>query len=417
VTDMAHTKGHVSSITAVQWHPLERDIILTASLDGSVRIWDIMRGKTSFDKKLICQAVYRAKNSSGQRTHVTTVCYHPGGREFALGTSCGSIQIWNATVVRSRPEKSVYDAHGKNIPITSLTYSPNGMLLASRAGESEERDFTVRVWDAKKMRRGCSPMMVCTNVSSLYENANCTFSPDGKILCIGTTISTGGSVEKSSKKQGDGVVMFYITAEGTGDDSGKDSGIVLEPFLQLSVAPNTSIVNVLWHPKLNQIVCGTSNGSVRVLYDPQLSKKGVLLSSSRSVRKKNALELLLEERKEPIVGKILTPNALPMFRDPEIQTKRKREQERMDPVKTRRPEAPSTGKHLTGGRSSVSVNFTQFVVQATVKNKKFVGKDPREELFKYTEGKHYVDQAYAEDVKVLAERTVEEEEEEAKKKR
>ena len=131
------------------------------------------------------------------------------------------------------------------------------------------------------------------------------------------------------------------------DDFGTDSGVVLEPILQLRIAPNGSIVNVLWHPKLNQIVCGASDGSVRVLYNPQLSKKGALLSSSRSARTTNALELLLmAERKEPLVGTILTPNALRMFRDPEKETKHKRDLERMDPVKTRRPEAPSTSKHL-----------------------------------------------------------------------
>ena len=56
------------------------------------------------------------------------------------------------------------------------------------------------------------------------------------------------------------------------------------------------------------------------------------------------------------------------------------------------------------------MNFTQFVVQATVKNKNIAGKDPREELFKYTEGKNYVDQAYAGNVKVVAKKTAEEKE-------
>jgi len=154
------------------------------------------------------------------------------------------------------------------------------------------------------------------------------------------------------------------------------------------------------------------------MYDPDLSKNGVLLSTARLVRKKNALEALLEERgsQNPyaaITGKVLEPNALPMYRDPSLQRKRRRDMDDDDVIK---PEAPTTAKHLIGGRSSASVNFTQFVVQSTIKNKNIAGKDPREELFKYNEGKNYVDQAYAGDVsRVLADKTVEEEQEELQK--
>jgi hypothetical protein len=157
------------------------------------------------------------------------------------------------------------------------------------------------------------------------------------------------------------------------------------------------------------------------MYDPDLSKKGVLMSTARAVRHKQALELLLEERANQnpysaVTGKVLAPNALPMYRDPSLQhkTKRKREQEHdNDPSQARKPEAPTTAKHLVGGRSSASVNFTQFVVQSTIKNKNIAGKDPRADLFQYNEGKNYIEQAYAGDTtRVLAEKTVEEEQEE-----
>jgi hypothetical protein len=56
-------------------------------------------------------------------------------------------------------------------------------------------------------------------------------------------------------------------------------------------------------------------------------------------------------------------------------------------------------------------------VQSTIKNKNIAGKDPREELFKYQEGKSIVDRAYDGNVTVLAEKTAEEEEEETKQRR
>lgn len=64
---------------------------------------------------------------------------------------------------------------------------------------------------------------------------------------------------------------------------------------------------------------------------------------------------------------IITPHALPMFRDSEVgrSTKRKREKERMDPRKSRRPELPVTGPGR-GGR--VGASATQHVVQNLVRD-------------------------------------------------
>lgn len=260
------------------------------------------------------------------------------------------------------------------------------------------------------------------------------FSPDGNTLCIGsfsvpdattTTKPISAATAKKVVKE-HGLVQFYNIPSKCYDNDIPNMNtdtIILDSIGQVKVGTDSSIVKVLWHPKLNQIICGAASGEIRVLYDPDFSTKGVLLSSQRAVKQKNALERLLMERKDHGGGGgsnatvIITPNALPMFRDPEKETKRKRTLERMDPVKTQRPEPPTTGKHLAGGRSSVSINFQQFVVQSTIKNKNIAGKDPREELFKYQEGKSIVDRAYDGNVKVLAEKTAEEEEEEAKRKR
>ncbi len=41
ISDMANTKGHVASILDGKWHPTDRKYFMTASLDGSIRIWDV----------------------------------------------------------------------------------------------------------------------------------------------------------------------------------------------------------------------------------------------------------------------------------------------------------------------------------------------------------------------------------------
>jgi len=39
---MANTKGHVAALTDGKWHPTERNLFMTSSLDGSIRVFDLL---------------------------------------------------------------------------------------------------------------------------------------------------------------------------------------------------------------------------------------------------------------------------------------------------------------------------------------------------------------------------------------
>lgn len=49
----------------------------------------------------------------------------------------------------------------------------------------------------------------------------------------------------------------------------------------MNAAPDASVARVIWHPQTNQIICSTSAGAVRVMYDPAISDKGAMLSAER----------------------------------------------------------------------------------------------------------------------------------------
>lgn len=51
---------------------------------------------------------------------------------------------------------------------------------------------------------------------------------------------------------------------------------------EVNAAPDASVGRVVWHPQTNQIICSTSAGGVRVMYDPAISDKGAMLSAGRS---------------------------------------------------------------------------------------------------------------------------------------
>lgn len=104
-----------------------------------------------------------------------------------------------------------------------------------------------------------------------------------------------------------------------------------------------------------------------MLYSPTASLNGAKLLLTKSA-KKVTIEMA---SRAYLQAPILTPHALPMFRDEgEARAggaggKRKRDKERMDKRKTRRPEAPMTGPGR-GGR--VGASATQHVVQNLVRD-------------------------------------------------
>ena len=101
-----------------------------------------------------------------------------------------------------------------------------------------------------------------------------------------------------------------------------------------------------------------------VLYSPDMSVNGAKLLLNKGPPRKATIEDMSDAVAAPT---IITPHALPMFRDSEVgrSTKRKREKERMDPRKSRRPELPVTGPGR-GGR--VGASATQHVVQNLVRD-------------------------------------------------
>lgn len=108
-----------------------------------------------------------------------------------------------------------------------------------------------------------------------------------------------------------------------------------------------------------------ANGQICVLYSPLTSVNGAKLLLNKGPPRKATIEDMSDAVAVPT---ILTPHALPMFRDGDglvRGSKRKREKERMDPRKSKRPELPVTGPGR-GGR--VGASATQHVVQNLVRD-------------------------------------------------
>ncbi|CAD7699667.1 unnamed protein product [Ostreobium quekettii] len=329
IRDMKNTKGHVSGLTSGKWHPNDRATALTCSDDGTLRLWDTM--------ELVQKSVVKPTLRKPGRVAVTSCTFSHDGGLIAGGLRDGSIQLWSASgkfgvsaavgmvqppkaqmiqkqtwTVVSRAASIMRDAHAAEADITSLCFGHDGQTLLSRA-----MDHTLKVWDIRKFS---TPRLVLDGLTNMQSSTGCCLSPTETLAVTG--LSDDGT--------GSGGVAFVDLERGE---------------VVRKVAMAESVVPVLWHPKLNQILVGMggrSTGQTSILYNPDFSERGALLCVGQAPRRRVGFDF-----EAPVI--IHNPHALPMYREPRSK-KRQREKDRGDPVKTKRPDSGMMAGVGKGGR-------------------------------------------------------------------
>lgn len=354
VSDQSKTTGHTAAVSSVDWHPLDRDTVLTGSADGSARLWNLT-GKRHFDM-LVCNKVFLAKNEKGQRTAVTCVAFHPAGREFAMGTACGSLQIFNPSRASGRPERSIFDAHGTDCPIDSIVYSMDGNKLGSRSTKAG----TTKCWDPKKLSRSAQALAVCEGLPNTYERVGLTFNQDASILCA-------GSLELSKDAKEIGALKFFRLRKAK-------PGVSLKAAVEIPV-PSGPLA-LCWHSRLNQIFVACSDGSSLIFYDPDESEKGAVRVNRKAGKSGDVLEDLLRKKASSstgVSGEIVTPFAA-------VNSRKRHHEEEVN----YEPERPATSKHKASTQPGGVATFQQYALDQKLQSSgQIAGADPREALLKY----------------------------------
>lgn len=340
IADMSRTKGHTAQLTAGDWHPHHKDEFITASLDGTIRVWNAFRGKEH-------QSLIKARAQGGLRTTPSACAYNQEASLIAAGCSDGSLQMWDTRRMFVTTTHLVRDAHRKNVEIGGVTFSYSGQQIASRSC-----DETMKLWDMRNLKRALHQF---PDLSAKYDTTNCCFSPDDSMLVTGECVPRPGERAR----------LFFF-------DTKSD-------FRLLNALPvaDSHVVCTLWHPKLNQVFVGGGNGEITCLYDEKRSLRGAKLCVAKTYRKKKHVE---------VVGttQIITPHALPLFREEKSRSnRRKKEKERADPVKSKRPDMPiTTGQ---GGRlASSGGTLSSYVIRNLGLSKRVEDdQDPREAILKF----------------------------------
>ena len=251
--DMHQTKGHVSAITTGTWHPTNRDFFVTAGTDSTLRIWDA--GMPLKQKDVIVHKS-RAAGSAG-RTRMTAVAWATpmqGGKNTLVAAALdGSLVMYDGDGNYSRPSAEIREAHTKDTWTGGIDISSDGRTVVTRGG-----DNMIKLWDTRKFK---SPISTVEHqsTSDQYPNSEICFSPKSSSILTG---SSEGSL--------------HILNPAT-----------LKPELVTPVTPGSPLITLLWHDKLNQILTGSANAEMHVLYNPNTSTRGASMVMSKAPKRRH----------------------------------------------------------------------------------------------------------------------------------
>ncbi|XP_073333982.1 WD repeat-containing protein 70 [Pagrus major] len=337
IVDMANTKGHTAMLNSGCWHPKVKEEFMTCSNDGTVRTWDLNSEKKH-------KSVFKPRSFQGKKVIPTCCTYSRDGKLIAAGCQDGTIQIWDRNL-SVHTKFHCRQAHIPGSDTSCLSFSYDGMTLASRGG-----DDTLKMWDIRNFRK---PVNVATGLTNYFAMTDCCFSPDDKLLVTGTSVK---------KDEGNGKLVFFDRAS-------------FQRVYEIEVT-NASVIRCLWHPKLNQIMVGTGNGLAKVYYDPVKSHRGAKLCVVKSQRKEKQAETLTQDY-------IITPHALPMFREARQRSTRKQlEKDRLDPKKSHKPEPPVSGPGRGGRVAAHGGTLSSFIVK-NIALDKTDDSNPREAILRH----------------------------------
>ncbi len=151
--------------------------VATGSHDGTVKLWDWVadRERTVFDKSI--GVAY--KNQGGP---VTAIAFAPDGKTLAW-ICTAELQMWDLETMK---ERASFSLRFNGAYPGSLSFSPDGHVLAAGCGGLEEVPASVKFWDA---HTGQSLGIIRGHAG---KHLAAVFAPDGRTLAFG---SSDGLVE------------------------------------------------------------------------------------------------------------------------------------------------------------------------------------------------------------------------------
>uniref|UniRef100_W5NH86 Jouberin n=1 Tax=Lepisosteus oculatus TaxID=7918 RepID=W5NH86_LEPOC len=188
---------HPAFIYAARYHPSAPHLVVTGGYDCVIRVWNVTV------KDINGHLIYEF---DGHKSFINTLCFDSevkGLRMFS-GDSSGLVVMWNTSVKegsKQNPtrqwciEKEIKDSELEGIPINHLEVHPNGRRLLIHAKDSIVRVMDLRILVFKKY----------TGATNYREKIHSTFTPCGSFIFSG---SEDGMAFVWNAETGDQVAVY-----------------------------------------------------------------------------------------------------------------------------------------------------------------------------------------------------------------
>jgi periodic tryptophan protein 2 len=147
---------HSSGVTALKFPKMKRNVVFTASLDGTVRAYDLVRYRN-----------FRTFTAP-ERLQFTCLAVDASGEVVAAGSlDSFDIHLWSVQTGQLLDRLSGHEG-----PISSLSFAEHASFLVSGSW-----DHTVRVWDVFGRSSQVEPLQLTSDIQCI------AIRPDGRELC------------------------------------------------------------------------------------------------------------------------------------------------------------------------------------------------------------------------------------------
>ncbi|KAM9656485.1 jouberin isoform 3-T6 [Morphnus guianensis] len=185
---------HPSFVYTAKYHPIADSLVVTGCYDSVIRIWN------ANVKEIHGQLL---QELDGHKSFINTLCFDAEGLHMFSGDSSGLIIVWDTSVKGSsqhlfqhwRINKEIKENDIKGTPINHLEVHPNGRRLLIHAKDSTLRIMDLRIVATKKY----------IGATNYREKIHSTLTPCGTFLFSG---SEDGRAYVWNPETGDQVAIY-----------------------------------------------------------------------------------------------------------------------------------------------------------------------------------------------------------------
>ena len=254
---------HTDSLWDIELFP--NGGIIGVVISNLIHLWDPLTGQTT--------ATLRHDAA------ISSIAFSPDGMLLASGSEDSTVQLWN-------PETQVIEAvlRGHTDGVLDVAFSPDSLLLASGSA-----DGTIRLWNPETRTLEA---VLRGHTNSVLSVA---FSPDGMLLASGSADGTARlwntdteTLQATLRGHTDSVLGIVFNLDGSLLASGSADGTVRlwNPQTaqhQTTLDHESSVLSIIFSPDGSLLASGSTDGTAR-LWDPQTGKVIATLGHESPVR-------------------------------------------------------------------------------------------------------------------------------------